>query len=543
MTSATLRVALAANRQIEAGHGVVVAQHPAAAGAGAAVLAAGGSVVDAAVAATFGACVADVGRTGIGGYGGHLVYHEAASGQTWLVDFPGRAPMAAHERLFTPEEGPGGWQGWWKVVSSANQTGALAVEVPAVVAGLAAAHARFGHLAWADVLAPAIRLAEEGIHFVAASGRDPVLAEARRMAAFPESLRVFVDAWEGEWLRQPDLARSLRRLAREGSPALYGGSLGLALVEHVRSLGGILEERDLTGYTPAIGLAPGVPYRGCDVYTPGAGSGAGVLAPMLGALDQFDLPGLDPLGAERLALLAAVSGRIWPDRLARAGTGSDGTLAGSDLLEPAYWARVAADVRAGRPGQRVGGEPAGCTSHLVVGDVAGNVVSCTTTLQMLMGSGVTVPGTGIVLNNAMYLFDPRPGRPNSVAPSKPTLTNMCPTIALRDGRPRLAIGASGGRRVPSMVAQAATLMLDHNWGGDRALGASRFHQEGGGPLLLEEGLHAGEVDALRAGGSDVQLRPWASPDLGGQAPALWYADDGRLFGAPDPRRHGAAVAL
>jgi len=143
------RTAFAGDPPAQAERGVVSAQHPMAAVVGAEILADGGNVVDAAVATAFASAVADIGRTGIGGYGGHLVYHEAASGQTWLVDFPSYAPRAAHERMFTD--------------SSSGMTGVQAVGVPAVVAGLAAAHTRFGSLAWAQVLAPAIHLAEEGI--------------------------------------------------------------------------------------------------------------------------------------------------------------------------------------------------------------------------------------------------------------------------------------------------------------------------------------------------------------------------------------------
>jgi gamma-glutamyltranspeptidase/glutathione hydrolase len=490
----------ASDRSIEGERAVVAAQHPASALAGLEVLAAGGNVIDAAVAAAFGAAVGDVGRTGIGGYGGHILYHEAASGETWLIDFPSRAPRGADPSLFA--------------VSAANtatdprQTGGLAVVVPAVVAGLAAAHGRFGRLPWSAVLAPAIRAAEEGIHFPS-PGREQVFDQYQRATPFPETRRVFIDAWEGEWLRQPDLALSLRHIANEGPRALYEGELAQRIVAHVRSLGGVLDAADLVDYQPTIGSATVVRYRGHEVHVPGGNSGGGVLAAVLGVLDQLDVPAMEPLGIERVAVLAETFGRVWRNRLAEVGAGGTGRH----------------------------------TDHLSVADADGNMVACTTTLQLLLGSAVTVPGTGIVLNSGMGLFDPSPGRFNSLAPGKPAMTNMCPTLVVSDGRLRLSVGASGGRLIPSLVSQIVTLVVDHGWSVEQSLAAPRLHTGGDGRLEFEAGLDETTLSGLAARGFTLQPRPWGSLDLGGQSPAVWFDDDGRLFGAPDPRRHGAAAAL
>ena len=520
------RTAFAGDPPAQAERGVVSAQHPMAAVVGAEILADGGNVVDAAVATAFASAVADIGRTGIGGYGGHLVYHEAASGQTWLVDFPSYAPRAAHERMFTD--------------SSSGMTGVQAVGVPAVVAGLAAAHTRFGSLAWAQVLAPAIHLAEEGIQS-APSGHEPVLAERRRAAAFPETIRVFMDAWDGDRLRQPDLARSLRRLADDPRD-LYAGQLADRIVDYLKGEGGLLDHADLAQYQPWVGPATSSRYRDYELHTPGAGSGAGVLIPLLGALNHFDLASLEPLGAERIGLLAAMAGRIWRDRLAHAGYVGDRN-AGEDLLQPGYWSTVAEDVRQARAQGAVSSADQGCTNHFSVADVEGNVVACTTTLQRLLGSAVTVPGTGILLNNAMGLFDPRPGHPNSVAPARRAMTNMCPTVVVRDQQAVLSSGASGGRLIPSMLAQAFTLVIDHGFSMDRALRAPRLHHAGDGNLAIEEGLSDTSLDDLAAQGYRVGVRPANGTDLGGQAPAIWFDNERHLFGAPDPRRHGAAAAV
>jgi gamma-glutamyltranspeptidase / glutathione hydrolase len=487
-----LRIARAGDPPVEARRGVVSAQHPMAAAVGAEILGGGGNVVDAAVATTFASAVADIGRTGIGGYGGHLVFHDAASAHTWLVDFPSRAPRAAHEQLFA-------------LYADRAHTGALAVGVPAVVAGLSAAHVRFGRLGWSDVLQPAIQLAENGIDF-GPSGRDPVLAERNRAAAFAETIRVFLDAWDGDHLVQPDLAASLRRLATHGPRELYVGLLADRIVSSVRGTGGLLDYSDLADYEPVVELASRGGYRSVELRTPGAGTGAGVLHPLLRALNDFDLASLEPLGAPRIGLMAEAAGRVWRQRPAP-------------------------------------GNGPGCTSHFSVADIDGNVVACTTTLQRLLGSAVTVPGTGILLNNAMALFDPRPGQTNSVGPAKQVITNMCPTVVVREGRAMLSSGASGGRLIPSMLMQAFTLAIDHGFSMDRALRAPRFHHEGDGRLLIEEGLSEAALSGLTAHGYQVDIHPANGTALGGQAPAIWFDDQGRLFGAPDPRRHGAAVAV
>jgi len=486
-SSGLVRMALVSDPPVHAQRAVVSGQHPTASAVGVEMLANGGNVVDAAVATGFAHTVADVGRTGIGGYGGHLVYHEAASGQTWLVDFPSYAPRAVTAERFLPMTGP------------------LAVGVPGVVAGLAAAHARFGRLPWRDVLAPSIRLAEEGIEF-GPSGWQPVLDERERAAAFPETVRVFMDAWDGDRLRQPDLAISLRRLAEYGAQDFLNGELAETIVAEVKRAGGVLDREDMASYAATIQPASRGGYRGYDVFTPGPDSGGGVLLPLLRELEAFDLSRMDRLGAERMGLLVRTSGRIWRQRL---------------------------DARVEQ----------GCTSHFSVADTQGNVVACTTTLQVLLGSAFTVPGTGIVLNSAMGLFDPRPGLPNSLKPGKRTITNMCPTIVLRDGRPRLSSGASGGRRIPSMLIQALTLTLDHGFSVPESLRAPRFHYEGDGQLQIEEGLSDATLAELAAQGYQIDLKPPNGTALGGQAPALWFDDAGRLFGAPDPRRHGGAAAI
>jgi len=339
-------------------------------------------------------------------------------------------------------------------------------------------------------------MAREGIVFPS-PGRDQVFDDAPRFKAFAETTRVFVDAWEADHLRQPELAATLDAIAQDGPSLLYTGSLAAPIVDFLQTAGGILDREDLARYSPEVCRATHTRYHDFDVFTTGTDTGGGVLSAILGRLDTTD----DPLGPQRMTALVDATAEVWSRRLG---------------------ATVRAD--------------SGCTDHLVVGDTRGNVVSVTTTLQMLMGSGVTVPGTGIVLNNGMSLFSP-----DTLAPGKKATTNMSPTIVLRDGKPVLAIGGSGGRRIPAMVAQPITLALDHAWAGDRAIAAPRYHTTGDGSLIVEAGL---PVETLTALGKryEVEVQPWGSLELGGQSPMLWFSADGVLFGAPDPRRHGGAAA-
>jgi len=335
--------------------------------------------------------------------------------------------------------------------------------------------------------------AEAGIEVLQAGGNVVDAAVAAVVAA-------------ADRLRQPDLAATLRALADDGPALLYTGDLGAEIVRYVQAEGGVLDRRDLAEYAPEIRPAACYQYRGFDVFTSGDDSGGGVLRQILAELDGCDTRQLDPLGPERMSAIVAAAARVWSQRLG---------------------ASLTADT--------------GCTDHLVVGDTRGNVVSITSTLQTLMGSRLTVPGTGIVLNSGMALFTDRPGKPESLEPGKKAITNMCPTVVLRDGQPILALGASGGRRIPNMVTQPLTLVLDHGWPGDRAVAAPRYHTTRGDPLLVEVGLPDETLAALQVHGH-VEVKAWGSLDLGGQSPTLWFDADGGLLGAPDPRRHGAAAA-
>lgn len=539
-----IRIACPSDGFVEGSRVVVSAQHPVAALAGVEIFAAGGNAVDAAVAAALASCVADVARTGLGGYGGHLVYHEAATGKSWLVNFPTRAPHAAYDGLFKALPGDPSdpeSSGWWRTEGNKHQTGPLAVAVPAVVTGLAAAHSRFGKLPWADLLGPAIRAAEEGVQ-VSERNRGLLESERERLAQFPETVRAFLDSFEGDRLRQPELGRTLRLLAAEGPRVFYEGEIADRIVAHLRSLGGILDQEDLAGYRPELGEAYRSTYRRFTLYTPGPGCGADIVVPALQTLEGFDLPALEPLGAERLALIAEVLGRAWRDRLALSGDLPEGNPA-AEMFSEGYAARMRAEIlRGGKPPSAVP-QPPGGTNHLSVADAEGNIVACTATTMKNLGSGVLVPGTGIVLNNGVGLFDPVPGRPNSLGAGKRSITNMCPTVVLEKGRPLLGIGASGGRRVESMILQALTLVLDHGWRPDEALAAPRLHYHGGPYFFLEDRYPKETLEGLAARGYSVAPREWGSPDLGGQAPLVWIDAAGKLFGAPEPRRTGAAAGL
>jgi gamma-glutamyltranspeptidase / glutathione hydrolase len=480
---------------------MVAAKHPLAVHAALDVLQRGGNAVDAAVTAAFAVGVVEPWMSGLGG-GGFMTV-QMRGGERAVIDYFARAPIAAGPDLYalTTEFSPDG-VGFSGVANAANAYGALSIATPGTVRGMALALERFGTRGLAECLQPAIELADGGFEvdwyqaMLMASEQEVIRRD-------PETARIFlVDGLPAMprfggnpvRLRQPELAQTLRRIARDGADAFYVGEIAERIVSHVQAAGGVLSRADLAEYQPRL-LEPLVmEYRGVDlVLVPFQGGGTHT-AEALGILSGFDLAGTGHNTAASLHLLAEASRRATVDRLACVGD--------PDFVE-VDWAHLtsvdhAAELRTTIDPARVSGVSrerleGGCTTHLSVVDAHGNMVSLTQTLTLLFGSGVTVPGTGVLLNDSMNLFDPRAGGPNAIAPRKRPVSNMAHLIAVRDGVPILAIGAPGGRRILDTCLQMAIDVLDFGLDVQSACAAPLI--DCAGPALLaddrlpEETLH------------------------------------------------------
>ncbi|HWP64562.1 MAG TPA: gamma-glutamyltransferase family protein, partial [Candidatus Limnocylindria bacterium] len=463
-------------RPLCAARGAVATEHRAAAEAGAAVLAWGGSAVDTAIATAAAVCVVHPSSCGVGGGGFALVWH---AGQAHALDFRETAPNALRPALFLDGGRP---------QPQRSREGGLAVGVPGEVAGWVALHERFGRLPLATVLAPAIRLARDGF----ALGDSPHLARqvaraAPLLRADPGLASVFLDRGRVPAadfvVRQTDLARLLERVARERRAAFYEGATPAAIAEAVRRRGGVMRADDVRRYLPVWRRPVSMRHAGRTVVTfPPPGSGAVVLA-VLGIVGDEALDGGVPP-----ELLAGALARGFADRARWFGDPAFTTVPLAAMLAPGRLARLRGEIvaGAGAPADVPAMRDAG-TAHVSVLTADGDAVALTTTINTAFGAGVMVPGTGIILNNEMDDFVVVPGvanvyglgggTPNVVAPRKRPQSSMAPTIVVRDGRAELAVGASGGPFIISATAQVLLQVLNGARAVPDAVTAPRLHDQ------------------------------------------------------------------
>lgn len=471
------------------------------------VLEAGGNAADAAVAAAFALGVSEPWMSGPGGIGCGLVF-DASAGRIFALDFGARASRhldpSAYALSAAPPSDLFSWPG---VVGDRNLLGPLSIAVPADVAGLGLLHARFGSLPWRDLLQPAITLARQGLE-IDWYACLLIAAHARELRRFPSTAAVFLpealpprpDLTGGRaFLGLGRLVDTLERLAEAGAEDFYRGELARELLADLAELGSPIAADDLEACAPQL-REPLVHRRHGRNWHAMPGLFAGTT--LVRSLEAFKDASLgpaasDPVGWRRLAraLLDA-----WRERLA--GMGDRGE--------------------------------AGCTSHLCVVDAAGNMVSLTRTLLSVFGSRLVLPRTGILANNGIYWFDPRPGRPNAIAPGRRPLANMCPVIVADDGA-RLAIGASGGRRILAAVLQVALFQLECGMDLEEALHAPRIDVSGEAQLMIDPRLSP-LIRAALAAEAPVVERAAAIFPLGYACPTAVLDDlaDGTKTGAAEP---------
>ena len=512
--------------------GMVVAAHALGAEVGASILQRGGNAIDAAVATAFAMTVVEPFMSSIAG-GGTMLIHLAKRGETVALDFNVQAPAACHETVYPLTDGVASdLFPWRKVVDDANIFGHRSVAVPGSVAGLSLALERYGTMDLADVMAPAIALARDG--FVPDWYHALTMAvHAEELAAFPETARTHLRSGhyihrpptlaDGDRIQQPDLARSLALLAKEGPRAFYAGALGQAMCAEMAAHGGFVTAADLAGYQVRT-LAPLVGrYRGLEVhFSPGATGGPTALQ-ILNILSAFSSEQVGCDTARGLHLRAEAVRYGFQDRLTWLGDPECVEAPWSVLTSAEYGGAVAACLRPRGPRSAKpapnpwlvqtseprttrpapSGNAAGdCTTHIGTVDRHRNLVSLTHTAVSLFGSRVVVPGTGILLSNGMLWFDPEPGKPNSIAPGKRALVNMVPVLAFRRGEPYLTLGAPGGRKIISAIPQVLSNLADLRLSPQLAIEAPRVHTEGG-DLWVDDRVGAKALAALAKMGHPV----------------------------------------
>ena len=535
-------------KQPATGHlGMVVTNHPLASAAGAEMLAVGGNAVDAAVAALFTLSVVEPMMVGLLGGGFTNLY--LGPGQQHIVEGQARCPLALGPDSFTPD--PDAPPGALDAVGRRNSVGRSAVATPGNLMAWCGLLAQHGRLALDDVLAPAIRHAGRG--FAATTYLADCVHEcAADLAADPEIARVFLPGGRalaaGDRVANPAYADTLRTITREGASALYGGALGDALTEDMRRHGAFLGPEDLARYRTSEPAVLRTRYRGFELTGPPPPcAGPLHIGQMLQILEGLDVAGLGFGTPEGVHLLAEVLKIAFADRAAATADPDFVPVPVDGLLSSAYAAERRARIDAGRAQAWAAGigaavsQPANesaNTTHLTVADRDGRIVCATQTINSLFGARYMVPGTGLIPNNYLYTFNPRPGLANSMAPGKRVTSSMAPVIVLRDGRPRWALGLPGGLRIFPSVLQALVNLIDHGMTLQEAVEAPRVWTQGFG-LELEPGFPEAVAAALAARGHAVER----VPNVGGGMNAIAFGPEGRLEGAACWRADGTPVGL
>jgi gamma-glutamyltranspeptidase/glutathione hydrolase len=467
------------------------------------VLAAGGNAVDAVVAAALVTGVVSPYHCGAGGYGGHLVV-ATPDGKVSAVDFNTVAPAAA-----TPDMFPVGPDG--QVKDRINYFGWKAVGVPGTLLGLQRALDRFGTKKLGDVIGPAIRWARDGFK-VDAQMANSVRTAQKRLTDDPGSAKLFLPGGQppkiGDQFKNPDLADLFETFARRGSvESFYRGDVAAHIAAAFKAHGGLVTEADLAAYKAPPVEPVSFTWRGLTVRTPPPGAGGATAIEILGLLKAL---GWDewPNDVRLLRGQLEASRLAWDDRLRYFADPTQVDVPLARLLGDAHAREMAKKVeqalKDNKPVQaRTDTRFASGTRHLSAVDGNGMMVAVTLTHGGLFGAQVTVDGLGLTLGHGMSRFEAEPGHANSVAPRKRPLHNMCPTVVLKDGRPTLALGGRGGRKIPNAVGQVLARHVGRGASPKDALAAARFHTEGGLLMALEKEWPESAADELRRVGYTV----------------------------------------
>lgn len=528
------------------GKAAIASAHPLATEAGREILAAGGNAFDAAVAVAAALAVVEPSGSGLGG-GGFLLLHRASDNLDVMIDAREKAPAAASRDMFLDAQG--------NVDETRAQDSALAAGIPGEPAGLALLSSKYGRLPFARSLQPAIRLAREGFPLDARL-QNGLRSKAAVFKTSREASRAFLVRGEvapvGHIIRQKELANTLEQLAREGAQAYYKGPLAKRLVSGVRKLGGIWTEADLAAYT-AVERKPIVAnYRGARIVSASLPAAGGItLVDALNILSGFDLGAVD--SATRKHLVIEAMRRAHRDRAVYLGDPDFVDVPVERLTHPFYAAGQRASIRTDRatpsaalPGVDGDASQGPHTTHFSIIDADGNRASVTITLNFWFGSGLMIPGTGILLNNQMDDFSSKPGSPNgyqlvgaeanAIAPGKRMLSSSTPTF-IESERGVLITGSPGGSYITGMVLLATLDFLDGK-SAEQIVGAPRFHHQYLPDVVqFEPGAFSpDEQAALTKAGHTLKSgsRRWGNMQV-----VLWDKQRGTVEAASDPRGQGA----
>lgn len=538
---------MATAQPVWAKHGMVASQEALASRTGVEILKQGGNAVDAAVAVAFSLAVT-LPRAGNIGGGGFMLVHIAKENKTIAIDYREMAPSKAKKNIFLDENGD--------AVEKLSREHGLAVGVPGTVMGMSLALEKYGTMTLAQVTAPAIKMAQEGISIT------PDLAQSlaglkRRMAQWPTTAAIFYKADGSDYqvddiLKQPELAHSLSLIAEKGTKGFYEGETATKLINAVKDAGGIMTLDDLKNYKVVEREPVRGEYRGYEVVSmPPPSSGGVHIIEMLNVLQQFPIDKLGHNTAQTIHLMAETMKYAYSDRSEYLGDPDFYKVPVRALTSKDYAKKIASQIAMNKatpsaeikPGKLAPYE-SDQTTHFSVVDKWGNAVSNTYTLNFSYGSGLVAKGTGILLNNEMDDFSAKPGVPNgyglvggdanAVEGNKRPLSSMSPTIVMKDGKPFLVTGSPGGSRIITTTLQIIMNVIDHGLNIAEASNAARVHHQWQpDELRVESSFNRDTISLLEAKGHKVKVQ-----SAMGSTQSIMVTEQG-IFGASDPRHSGS----
>ena len=528
-------------RPASGSRGMVVSNHPLASAAGAEMLAAGGNAIDAAIATLFTLTVVEPMMVGI--IGGGMAHIRLADGSHRFIDGQSTVPLAVRPDTYRSK--PGSAHDVFDTVGDENLNGPKAVAVPGSLKAWCETLQRFGTMSLADVMQPAIRHASRGftatpyLHECIVDGAAEMLKDKPIAAVYlPDGSPLQA----GDRVVQSEYAQTLTIISKHGEAALYHGPLGDILVDYMTAHGGFVGRDDLRSYKTVERSPIRADYRGWTILGPPPPAASGVhIAQMLNILEGYDITAKGFGTPATIHLLAEVLKIAFADRAAASGD-PDFVGVPVERLTSKEYARERRDAidikRAQRWGAGVAQLESAHTTHMTAADAFGNVVATTQTINNLFGAKFLIPGLGVVPNNYMNLYDPRPGHALSLAPGKRVTTSMSPMMALRHGRLVYALGLPGGKRIFPSALQALINLIDHGMSLQEAVEAPRVWTEGNAlevELAVPEGVRAN----LASLGHDVV----AAPTVAGGMNAIQFHADGSLTGAACWRADGTPIGL
>jgi len=542
----------AINHPIIDNQGMVVSQRKIASEVGAQILKEGGNAVDAAVATGLALAVV-LPRAGNLGGGGFMIIHLKEEDRNIAIDYREKAPSGAFRDLFLDENG--------NYDKKKAQFSLLSAGVPGSVAGFHHALMNYGTLSWEEVLKPAIRLAEEG--FEIPHDLANTLASKRyraRLSSNEAAAKVFYKEDKslykaGEILVQNDLANTLRQLSEFGPDAFYKGEIAKLIVKEMERNGGLITLEDLSNYQIAERKPLNGQYKDYKIVSmPPSSSGGTHLIQMLNMLEEFPIKEMGFGSAESIHILAEVMKRAYADRSKYLGD-TDFYKVPSSLTSKDYAKSLNAfiskdkitpsdEISAGNPFPYESPD----TTHFSVMDSFGNAVSNTYTLNFSYGSGMMIPGTGMLINNEMDDFSSKPGTPNgygllgseanAIEGNKRPLSSMTPTIIFKNDEPYMVFGSPGGSRIITTVLQVALNVMDHDMNIAQAVHSPRIHHQWLPEILMIESGFGPDTERLL---TEKGYKLYPSSTMGSVQAIM--KDGDYFYGSADPRRPSAGVAI